>query len=478
MKTSEMADSGGAEEIRLEIAEILQNKLDTVPELDSPTPLDSVDVPMSEMSRARTKGSRVPSIVEQASLNLQPMLKLKKSDADLKHIKRKSIRDYYVRQNELLEKFELAQAQLAISSPVVQLQQESSDAAKPKIDGHVPKTPNVSNAQSPTLLSQPPDQPAPVRQLNDKLNEMMEGDERESWLIKLAIYISFFTNVVLLAFKILAFALSGLLVILASAIDSALDLLSGSIIFVTHRLMQKRDIHHYPVGKTRYENLGIIVFASVMGMASLQVIVESIRVFTDYAAGKMPVVVADAWSLGILISTVIVKFLLWIFCRLLASKSASCETLAQDHLNDVLTNGVSTLLVFIIQQTNVWWLDPTFAILLSLYIIFNWAKMGKYHLTLLAGRSTDTQTLAQFTYFAANFHPKIQLVDTVRAYHAGQKLFVEVDIVMAPETTLRVAHDIGEALQKGFECFPNVERAFVHLDYEAEHYVHTEHRMI
>ena len=31
---------------------------------------------------------------------------------------------------------------------------------------------------------------------------------------------------------------------------------------------------------------------------------------------------------------------------------------------------------------------------------------------------------------------------------------------------LQKAHDIGEALQKKLESLPEIERAFVHLDYE------------
>lgn len=82
----------------------------------------------------------------------------------------------------------------------------------------------------------------------------------------------------------------------------------------------------------------------------------------------------------------------------------------------------------------------------------------------------------QLTYFAYRFHPQIQQVDTVRAYHVGEKVFVECDVIMDPQTTLKVSHDIGEALQHGLEMFDDVERAFVHVDYEGCHY--GEHKAI
>jgi divalent metal cation (Fe/Co/Zn/Cd) transporter len=63
----------------------------------------------------------------------------------------------------------------------------------------------------------------------------------------------------------------------------------------------------------------------------------------------------------------------------------------------------------------------------------------------------------------------IQAIDTVRAYYSGPRLIVEVDVVMIPEDTLRHTHDVAEDLQIKLESLPNVERAYVHVDYETSH---------
>lgn len=38
-----------------------------------------------------------------------------------------------------------------------------------------------------------------------------------------------------------------------------------------------------------------------------------------------------------------------------------------------------------------------------------------------------------------------------------------------PETPLRVAHDVGERLEVLLEMLPEIERAYVHLDWETDH---------
>lgn len=48
-------------------------------------------------------------------------------------------------------------------------------------------------------------------------------------------------------------------------------------------------------------------------------------------------------------------------------------------------------------------------------------------------------------------------------------LLEKVDIELPEELPLKEAHAIGETLQIKIEKLPEVERAFVHLDYECEH---------
>jgi divalent metal cation (Fe/Co/Zn/Cd) transporter len=45
----------------------------------------------------------------------------------------------------------------------------------------------------------------------------------------------------------------------------------------------------------------------------------------------------------------------------------------------------------------------------------------------------------------------------------------QVDIELPEELPLKEAHAIGEGLQDKLEKLPEVERAFVHLDFECEH---------
>lgn len=94
------------------------------------------------------------------------------------------------------------------------------------------------------------------------------------------------------------------------------------------------------------------------------------------------------------------------------------------------------------------------------------------NIQLLVGKTANSDFLSHLTYIALTHDPRILLVDTCRAYHSGSNFFVEIDIVLDPEMKLREAHDVGESLQFKIEELANVDRAFVHVDYEVEHKVY------
>jgi hypothetical protein len=49
---------------------------------------------------------------------------------------------------------------------------------------------------------------------------------------------------------------------------------------------------------------------------------------------------------------------------------------------------------------------------------------------------------------------------------------------MSQAETLKVTHDVSQTLQRKLEGLSDVERAFVHVDYEDAHDIATEHKAL
>ncbi|TKY69263.1 Metal tolerance protein 10 [Spatholobus suberectus] len=292
-------------------------------------------------------------------------------------------------------------------------------------------------------------------------DEMKELERSE----KVAIYASNIGNIVLFVAKVYASIESRSLAVIASTLDSLLDLLSGFILWFTAHSMSKPNHHQYPIGKNRMQPVGIVVFASVMATLGLQILLESAREIMTKAQPERDSV-KEKWMIGIMVTATVVKVVLMTYCR--RFKNEIVRAYAQDHFFDVITNSIG-LATAVLAIKFYWWLDPVGAILIAIYTISNWAKTVMENVWSLIGKTAPPEYLAKLTYLCWNHHEEITHIDTVRAYTFGSNYFVEVDIVVSEEMSLSQAHDIGETLQDKLEKLPEIERAFVHIDFNTTH---------
>eukprot|EP00794_Sanderia_malayensis_P002459 gene2459-2832_t len=286
-----------------------------------------------------------------------------------------------------------------------------------------------------------------------------------------AAQVSFFANLVLIVAKAIAVGLSGSLVVISSLVDSAVDLLSGVIILYTSKAMKQIDIYNYPIGRSRLEPVAIVILSCIMATASVVIIRESIEGIINkrLSADMSPV------SLALVGSTILIKFVLYIYCR--RYDSPSIVALSVDHFNDTVSN--SAALIFGALGSYVWlYADPIGAILISIYIFYNWWKTGAQQIKNLTGKTAPAHILQRITWIAVTHDDRIEKIESVMAFRTGNRYLAEVDIVLPENMTLRKAHNIGETLQQKIEKLNEVERAFVHVDYEFCHVSTDEHKYV
>jgi divalent metal cation (Fe/Co/Zn/Cd) transporter len=115
----------------------------------------------------------------------------------------------------------------------------------------------------------------------------------------------------------------------------------------------------------------------------------------------------------------------------------------------------------------VWFLDPTGAICIAILILTSWASTAFEHMWFLVGKTAPQDFLNKLVYVSVTHDSRIRKIDTVsrssalglchltleqaRAYHAGDKFYVEVDVIMDKDERLQVTHDVAERLQRKLE---------------------------
>ena len=338
-----------------------------------------------------------------------------------------------------------------------------------------------------------------------------EFDGANQLKLKIAVQGSFAANVFLAALQVYAAVSSGSLSLFTTMADAIFDPMSNITLIACNRAVKTVDARRYPSGKARIETVGNIVFCFLMTAVSfLLIVLSAMEIIHGSESATKSFHVPSVIAVAVAFCT---KLCLFIYCWALRNDYSQIRILWEDHRNDLFINGFG-LFTSIGGSKLKWWLDPMGAIILSCLISILWLRTASSEFQLLIGVTADTEMLQWITYIceysaishlslptteflvydtplhapsprpcsqkcqtaeilfsdlAMTHSSQILALDTVRAYYSGPRIIVEVDVVMAPDETLRDTHDVAEALQVKLESLPDVERAYVHIDYETVH---------
>ncbi|GAM82242.1 hypothetical protein ANO11243_002210 [Dothideomycetidae sp. 11243] len=305
-----------------------------------------------------------------------------------------------------------------------------------------------------------------LKPVDEHRREAREEAGSDHVKFKIAVNGSFIANLILAALQIYGATSSGSLSLFTTMADAIFDPMSNLTLILCNRAVNRVDPRKFPSGKARIETAGNICFCFLMTSVSFILIVLSGRELGEGSNDEtlkfhLPSVIAVAVAF-------VTKFALFLYCWALRNKYSQIRILWEDHRNDLFINGFGVL-TSVGGSKLKWWIDPMGAIILSFLIAFLWLRTAYSEFQLLIGVSADTNMLQLITYISMTHSDGIKGIDTVRAWHSGPRLIVEVDIVMDERRSLKDTHDVAEELQTKLEGLPNVERCYVHVDYETSH---------
>ncbi|KAK5198178.1 hypothetical protein LTR92_002423 [Exophiala xenobiotica] len=289
-----------------------------------------------------------------------------------------------------------------------------------------------------------------LKPVDEHVREARDTHTANNLRYHIAVYGSFVANIILAVLQLYGAISSRSLSLFTTMADAIFDPMSNVTLIVSNKAVKKVDARKFPAGRSRIETAGNIVFCFLMTTVSFILIAFSIQelVRGSQSATKnfhLPSVIAVTVAFC-------TKLGLFLYCWALRNQYSQVRILWEDHRNDLFINGFGVL-------------TSVGGTLISVL----WLRTAYSEFQLLIGITADTETQQLITYVSMTHSDRIRQIDTVRAWHSGPRLVVEVDVVMDPEETLRVCHDIAEELQMKLERLPDVERAYVHIDFETDH---------
>ena len=101
------------------------------------------------------------------------------------------------------------------------------------------------------------------------------------------------------------------------------------------------------------------------------------------------------------------------------------------------------------------------------FLFMNRAETCIENISRLMGSNVEDALQKKLMYLAYRFSPVVAGYKTMTAYHAGDGVWVELDVLLDEKTPLPLAHDVAETLQYCYEGMVEVDRAFVTIDYSS-----------
>lgn len=298
-----------------------------------------------------------------------------------------------------------------------------------------------------------------------------EASGRKSKLPSICYKLALFSGVILSALKLFAFIISNSMIMMASMIDSCLDILSSLILLITSKIAnsKKNDYRLFPVGKKRIQTIGVLIFACIMSAFALQILSQAI---IDISSGPGNSEFG-VWPIVTMAAAVFTKATLLTITKLSIKKLKKSgdpndtmeidgmEACAQDHINDMLSNGFG--LIFGIVSKYAWYLDPAASMCLSLFIIYNWGKTAFEQIKSLLGCGASPDFVQLVTYICVNFDSRIVSVSDVVCYHTGTQITVDLLLIFSSSTDIKTYNTVTRELKNYVEGLAEVEKCNIRV---------------
>lgn len=274
-----------------------------------------------------------------------------------------------------------------------------------------------------------------------------------------AIIINFFLAI----FMFITSIYSNSNVILSEAVNTTADIFTTMIvIFGVTISMQKEDSKHQ-YGHEKIECISAIVLSGILFITGITIGYEGIlKIIEGLKYGILP---PTSLAIYAAITSIIIKEFLFLMVRAVAKKENSQSVMADawHHHSDALCS-CGSLLGIIGARMGFPLLDPLASLVICAVIIKVAFDIFNDSINKLVDSSCDEETIKEITKLVLSVEG-VKSIDLLKTRLFGSKFYVDIEIGVDGEQSLKNAHDIAEAVHNLVEKnYQNAKHCMVHLN--------------
>ena len=288
---------------------------------------------------------------------------------------------------------------------------------------------------------------------------MLRDSSRLARLLRLATYASVVTAVILIAGKLVAWLVTGSVSILASLVDSMMDVAASliNLLAVRYSLLPADKEHRFGHGKA--ESLAGLAQATFIAGSAVFLILQAFdrlihpRPLEDLTVG-----------IGIMVFAMVSTLVLLSIQRHVIRETGSTAIRADSlhYLTDLLTN-LSTIVALLLARAGWPGADPLFAMGIALYILYSAWHIGHDAFQLLMDRELPDEQRDQIRR-AALANARVRGIHDLRTRRSGQDIFIQMHMELDDDLSLLEAHAIADEVDlKIRKMYPEAD-IIIHKD--------------
>lgn len=260
--------------------------------------------------------------------------------------------------------------------------------------------------------------------------------------------VSITAAVSLATIKLIIALASGSMAILASAVDSLLDILMSGVNFVAIRHAEQPADECHPFGHGKFETMATLFQALVITASGCFIIFESARrLLNGIVLQKLD------QGIGILAFSALVS---WLVARYLkkVAKATDSSALEADSLHfsmDIYTNLALLAGLLLIRWFDILWLDPALSILVGLYILFEAMRLVRHSMSDVLDQELPAELQQEIRNLIEKHQGNLGSYHDLRTRRAGSRKIMDFHLEVCKHMSVEDAHNIADTLEKQIE---------------------------
>ncbi len=266
---------------------------------------------------------------------------------------------------------------------------------------------------------------------------------RTQRLLRIATAASVSAALILIAFKGVAWFMTGSVSVLSALIDSIMDAAASLVtLFAVRSALQPADLEHR-FGHGKAEPLAALAQAAFVAGSSLYLVVEVVHRFVEPKA-----VANELLGVGVMVLSIAVTLILVAFQTYVVRHTKSVAILADSlhYKGDLLIHGSVIVSLILSTRMGLGFVDPLIGIAIAAYLFWNVSQIVRTSLHSLMDQELDQAERARIIEIALA-HPEVCDIHDLRTRQAGQRAFIQFHLELPKDISLMRAHVISDEVE-------------------------------